>query len=529
MRHDAIGNQYEQENRDFSVLTAKVVIVFLALLGLSLAFRPKGELISRPLTEDGYYSLAVARNIAEGKGITTSGGEATNGFQPLFTFVTVPAFWAAGGDRFEAIRFVLILQWLLWLATAWIVGLVAKDGMAKFFPAQSQRLFWWTVLLYAGSSWIFMAAFNGLETGCEVFIYSILWRYYQLGKHETRGGLIGFGAILGLLVLARIDSVFFVIIISLFLFKDSRGRPFMERVMKFATVGGTAFIVSLPWWAYNVLTFGSLMPISGKAEETWLFSFHRLSIAGEALLRVMVPYLYFGETHFEGQIADLARLLVLAACIWLLGRAGFRLRRKSKPDGADPTARTAEFATIMFATMLALLMWYMLSSFATWFYVRYITPLSIVSTVVIAAAALKAFGKPKHIHAAIPIAIAIPLCLITYELHAGGVSNQYFDQQVYLVEKYVPQNDLVGAKQSGTLGYCRDNVVNLDGKVNPQVDRPGFVTSDYLRERNINWLCDWTWMVVPPLTGDNPEANGWKLVASTRKFVLYHRMASNQR
>ncbi len=531
MTEHSLNRETLNGTRDLSILTAKAMIIVLAVVAVTLAFRPKHSILSRPLTEDGYYSLTVTRHLASGEGMTNSAGQETNGFQPLFTFLTVPAFWIASGNRFEAIRFVLIMQWLVWLASAWLVGLIARDGVGSLVPGQSRRLFWWTLLLFLGSSWIFMASFNGLETGFEIFMYAVLWRYFQLGKHETKGGLILFGVLLGLLVLTRIDSVFFVIIVSVFFLLKDRERPIVERAVKFVITGGVAFLVSLPWWANNVLHFGSLMPISGKAEQTWMFSFYRLGKAGEALLRVAVPYLYLGQTHFEGPAADVARLFILIAIVWLVSKTGLHLGRslnKAVADGAPDrtTERTVEFAGLILAAMLALLVWYMLSSFATWFYVRYTTPLSIVSTVALSLAAVKAFGSPRRFHLLIPILAVVPVCLVNYELSAVDVSNQYFDQQVYLVEKYVPEDALVGAKQSGTLGYCRDNVVNLDGKVNAQVDRRGFVMSKYLRDSNINWLCDWNWMVVPDLTGKDPQSNGWELVAKAKKFVLYHRVES---
>src|SRR5438128_4694022 len=54
----------------------------LALATLSLALRPAGSVFLIPLSEDGYYAMAIARNIAAGRGITIDGVTATNGFQP---------------------------------------------------------------------------------------------------------------------------------------------------------------------------------------------------------------------------------------------------------------------------------------------------------------------------------------------------------------------------------------------------------------------------------------------------------------
>ena len=46
------------------------LLVVLIVAGLSLAARPGDLAIDEPITEDGYYALAVARSIADGSGVT---------------------------------------------------------------------------------------------------------------------------------------------------------------------------------------------------------------------------------------------------------------------------------------------------------------------------------------------------------------------------------------------------------------------------------------------------------------------------
>ena len=96
-------------------------IFVLALASLSLSLRPDATVFLKPLSEDGYYSLAVARSIAAGHGMTIDGGTLTNGIQPLLTVIQAGLFWLAkvgfGGSDLEALRLVLVLYWLLYLAT----------------------------------------------------------------------------------------------------------------------------------------------------------------------------------------------------------------------------------------------------------------------------------------------------------------------------------------------------------------------------------------------------------------------------
>src|ERR1700756_2652071 len=97
-------------------------IAILALAALTPALPPDATVFMKPFSEDGYYSLAVARNIAAGHGMTIDGATLTNGIQPLLTVIQAGLFWIAGGHDLTALRLVLILYWLLYLGTRALLG-----------------------------------------------------------------------------------------------------------------------------------------------------------------------------------------------------------------------------------------------------------------------------------------------------------------------------------------------------------------------------------------------------------------------
>jgi len=70
----------------------------LALAALSLALRSDATVFLKPFSEDGYYSLAVARSMAAGHGMTIDGVTRTNGIQPLLTIIQAGLFWLARGN-----------------------------------------------------------------------------------------------------------------------------------------------------------------------------------------------------------------------------------------------------------------------------------------------------------------------------------------------------------------------------------------------------------------------------------------------
>ncbi len=95
-----------------------------------------------------------------------------------------------------------------------------------------------------------------------------------------------------------------------------------------------------------------------------------------------------------------------------------------------------------------------------------------------------------------------------------------FWQQLQLVREHVPDEDWVAAGQSGTLGFFRPHVLNMDGKVNPEAHAYAGHGTDYLRAKGVRWFVDWEWYVHRAL-GPEPERLGWVKIAERRNFLLY--------
>jgi hypothetical protein len=481
-------------------------IALLALAGLSLALRPDTTVFMKPLSEDGYYSLAVARNIAAGHGLTIDGTTLTNGFQPLLTFLQAGLFAVSGGDDLMALRLVLALYWLLYLGTAALLGWVA----AAAEPVQERRLTTGlsTALVYLGASYLFLHHFNGLETGLLLFLLAAAWRFRQSGRAESWGGLALFGGLLGLAVLARIDASFLVAIICLAELFGSRHPPVIAFARAFV-VGACALAVSAPWWAYNIIVFGSPMPISGTATQAWAIDGFRLGWFLWGLAMGAFPWLFGGQA--EGDWLNALRLPFYIAGLYLLWRVYRRLPPK-----------TRDFALALGAGVVLLGFYYWLSSIAYWFYSRYLAPAALPVAVALGLGLSTLLTRrPALATAALPLAVlpVAGLAALAW-LGLGVYGNIMFWDQVLLVRSLVPEEDTVAAGQSGTLNFFRPHVVNLDGKVNPEVFAFRDHLWDYLAQKKIHWFVDWPWYVQRAL-GDDPAAHGWKQAARRGNFLLY--------
>lgn len=481
---------------------------------------------NRPIQEDGFYSFTVARNIAFGKGVTIDGATLTNGFQPLFTVLTVPAFILAGDNKFSAIRYVFILHWLFSLVTAYLLGLIARDAFERHTSVKPSLTFWWTAFLYISSVLIFTLNFSGLETGFLLFGYALSWRYYQTGRIEQWGGAFSLGIILGFLVLTRIDAVFLVIVVSTYELLLRRHFTFWTRLCRSIAVSGSALLVSSPWWLYNFLCFGSFMPTSGRAYQHWMFSYDRIKEMIMAVFRTTMPIMYLGQNTLEGSVACFIRvILTLAAIIYIWKLRGEFETLLAHQEGTDQiTKKTLEFGVLLSISSGMLIISYTLSFSGIWFYTRYFAPMVLVSTIGVALVIVQISQRfPRTFHI-FPWMMCAPLLLVIYMLHSNRSHTEFFSSQVWLVNEFVPTQEYVASFQTGTLGYFRDRVVNLDGKVNPKAIEHRSNLLEYLHENRIEWFCDGQ-DAFDRLIQERPQdQQEWKQIGKRGAFVLYHKL-----
>ena len=349
----------------------------MAVFSISIVFRSDHKVANSPLIDDGYYAITVTKNIASGKGITIDGETRTNGFQPLFTLLSTPAFFMAKGDRYLALRFILFLHWLLFILTALLLGLIVKGILNEYNERIKSLAFWIALFLYLSAVCILLTHFNGLETGFYLFILALTWRIYQIINIGKFRNIILLAFILGLCVLARIDSVILVIIISVaFLFRHELRKSYRIRAAFLTST--VAFVVSLPWWLYNWLCFHSIMPSSAKAQQAWMISGKRIKDAINAICQDLLPHFY--SSHYARDIANALRIgLCVAIGIVLIWISRKKMLIKIVPKIIGKTSSANRFAGYFMFFVLFLIIWYTTSSWATHSYSRYFSILFLLA------------------------------------------------------------------------------------------------------------------------------------------------------
>jgi len=493
-----------------------VGVLVLALVGTLARVVPlvdSARLFHQFPTEDGYLSLTIARNIALGKGMAVADGSvATNGTQPLVTFLWAAVFWLVDGSREAGVRTILALEVGFSALTAF---LIARLGVTLFGHDRLRA----AVSRLAGALWFASPValphtMNCLETGpYAAAVTGSILAFVKLGRRPGPWGWLtvaAFGFGLGITFLARNDAVLLCASIAVTHVLSKDGASYGRRFAEAAVMGLVALIPAAPWFAYN-LSFGHLVPISGRAESEAVALGENLRglpavLAETVSLFVLIPH------QVEGRLPIvLGSTVVVAAFVSVVVVA---LRRSH-----SSMMLRAGASVLGFATLLAL--YYGLFFGAGWFLSRYMFPLTPFVAIAWGAGllALTRLRAPlrRGLGAAFLAVVFVSSSGHGYRLHARGTKHQH-DQVVNWARENVANEQWIAAIQSGTLGFFHDRVLNLDGKVSPEAlaARQADRIPAYVEAKRADFLVDWagiaSWAKLPGLSSyellvNDPVAN----------------------
>ncbi len=489
------------------LLTLAACVVHLLLL-----FRPAEQLVSRPFQEDAFYSLSVSRSLAEGHGMTIDGVHPTNGVQPLICFLYAPLFWFAGGDLYLALRFVLFLQVLIY---ALAVVSIAWYATTLMRPGTSQReVFWLITTVFAWSYSFSNGLLNGLETGLAVAFTCTVLAYYNTRIAPVPEGGFGryilLGAMLGLAVLTRIDIAFLVAALlcwHLYLAHRRYGVLSMPERLKGLRltlaqclgVGLASILISSPWWIYNQVTFGNLLPISGQAQQMLIPDVRENLLAtalalGNAVMPIVhTPVLLY---HYSPLLVPVVFLIAIVVIV-SIGR-GWGVLREALAGWGRFWDYSGAVPLIIFGVVLVI--YYTFFFGAPHFIVRYLVSVRVLIGITTVGGLYLVW---RHAPAGGLLRLLL-LLLLAGSIGAGAYAmrwnftdfwgNFFLNPAHWIMANTAPPQK-VGMFQSGTTGFLSPEiVVNLDGKVNVGALRAlqeGRIPA-YVDSMKFDYLIDWT-------------------------------------
>jgi hypothetical protein len=397
--------------------------------------------------DDAGYFLEIAENAAAGKGLTFDGINRTNGFQPLWLYTLVLLHYAFKVQPEIMFRIGMVVQALL----AFAAGILFYRILARIFSGRA--------VLISGIVFVFFVFFlsiNLMESALLVFSLSLLffsgWMLRVFSTYSRLRHFV-FGLLLGLTFLARLDTVFIILAVFFFCLAQIVRSPVnrMEKVRRLVfIILGSSLIIS-PYLAYNLFSFGSIMPISGALKS----SFPRISGPGYAFSLL--------TKRNWGEIA-----IAITYFAWFFIRG----RRSSRPDSG-----LGYFRLCMAVLSLSVLMHFIHTSlFMKWAIFRWhFVTYTLLATLVLNELAeytlsRSFFERRRAIYRLAVILMIIGGSIILFKRHSQPFKLNWTVESykaALWTRRNTDENAVLAMKDAGIFGYFSErSVINLDGVVN---------------------------------------------------------------
>jgi len=240
------------------LLNLLIAAVFLTALVRRLA-GANGENFVGTWSDDFYYYLKTAMNVAAGNGSTFDGEIPTNGYHPLWMLciVGLVLLFKSGAGTLIPLSFIVAGTTAATFALSQRLAarVLRSDGVISI-----------VIALYT-TSYFYIVAKHGME----VIITIPLMMYAALRALRGQGGLesprdaLLTGLLASVIVLSRVDSVLFV---ALYVIATLTCRPLAPPAL---LRSGAYFLIGffpvLVYLAFNIHYFGGLLPVSGAAKQ----------------------------------------------------------------------------------------------------------------------------------------------------------------------------------------------------------------------------------------------------------------------
>ena len=401
------------------------------------------------IPDDAAYYFQIGRNYADGWGLTFDGRNPTNGFQPLWQAL-IAVMQLSLPFRHQPEQFVraeLVFEAMLLTA-----GLMVFARTLRFL--NSSLLRWLGMMLFLTA--VYLNLRTGMESSLLVLLAAIAV-YLQARNEELERWsgwrCAGFGIVLGGVLLARLDTIFWIAglfpVLVLMTESGEDGRLGV-RLQKAFRIGLVCAVVLIPYLAGNYLTYHHLMPISGA-------------------LKMSFPAVGYYASDFDLS-PDTRALLLLsvilsAACLlwelgpWPHGRAG-PLRGPACAMAVGVLLHTG-FA-VLFMKWAVFPWHFVLEGFAVCLLLPYL------------GARMAVFVSPALQRWAVAAAITVLACaapLVVLQREWKSDTSHSWHVASYQAAKWVktnlPADAVIAMSDAGNMAFYSDRpVVNLDGLVN---------------------------------------------------------------
>lgn len=242
-----------------------------------LYFAPNHRILGF-IPDDAFFYPEIARHLLRGQPPSIDGLSPTNGYHPLWLALIFgpTAIYSAG-----------YLHLLLFQVALHYTGLfVLTAALRRLAPWVSSVVF---ALLAGTFPPVLISGYTLLETSALLLVLALNVYYLVTSDFRTSRTFLIQGALMGLLFLARTDSIFLMPpLAAIALTKSGWTRATLKRAVPGVIAGS---VLAGPWLLYNKIAFGSFVQGSGKLfylyERRYLEFHHHLELLPVRQLRYL--------------------------------------------------------------------------------------------------------------------------------------------------------------------------------------------------------------------------------------------------
>lgn len=268
--------------RPYNAVGVRKITSWICLTGLSIgamllgstAFSSIPYILSFSVVDDSFYYLLPAYHATHGQALAFDGINTTNGFNPLWMATLLPIASLAD-NREVLLRLTLAYQALLYCTAAWLLVRAALRR-GHLFLALLTTLLWIVFGLRRDLTFSFVT--NGLESALFFLMLAPAFLItLQAIEGDKKAIRIFHPITMALLVLARLDALFFALPLSLYLvWAESRQRTVSATIRNFLPGWAMGGLLLLAYVAWNLYSVGVPLPVSGSLK---MFHIRELAVS----------------------------------------------------------------------------------------------------------------------------------------------------------------------------------------------------------------------------------------------------------
>lgn len=440
-----------------------IIILIVLSSSLLLVLQPIDTLI-RHLKDDAFYYFKVANNIAIGCGSTFDCINKTNGYHPLWMLHLIPIYWIYPDNPTTALRVILIIVALYHTAASVLLYRTAAQ-------LHGVRMGVYVAVAWALCPITMRMNLSGMESAlyafCLTTLLYVITTIFKNGEGiwdidvRKKRDLLGLGVLIGICVLARLDSIYLFagILVTGMLPRAWKRADILIRVRAMVLVATPVVLLVSCYFLSNLALFGHFYPVSGRIKTPTIPDSIQVFLSD-----VLWPFTPIYRSSYQLIAIGLAGLFIACFGIMLFFRPALRqtllliLRRYD----------WLLLGVVPLYIHMALSKTYI----HNWYYVPFLLLLFlVVAEIYLALISFVALLPRVHRIGSRSVAVLVVLAYLGIGVVEFGPNKNDYVYKIYRssfwVHDHLAEGQIGAAWNAGIIGYFSGRqVVNLDGLIN---------------------------------------------------------------